>query len=79
MQGWPPGMHRELLKDRAAEADLIEIWMYSFENWGEVQADRYFAALERGMGTEVGQVSSRYSSWRTSSPSSEEEAKSGFP
>lgn len=32
-----------------AEADLLEIWRYSFETWGEAQADRYYDALVRGI------------------------------
>ncbi len=43
-------MPRELVKDRAAETDLIGIWVYSFEQWNEEQADRYLAALEHGIG-----------------------------
>ncbi len=43
-------MPRELVKDKAAEADLIGIWVYSFEAWGEAQADRYLEALEHGIG-----------------------------
>jgi toxin ParE1/3/4 len=31
---------RALLVSRRAEADLREIWTYTFENWGEEQADR---------------------------------------
>lgn len=27
----------------------IGIWCYSFETWGEAQADRYLGALEEGM------------------------------
>ena len=40
---------RRLAKDRAAERDLIDIWIYSYGEWGEVQADRYLAALARGI------------------------------
>ena len=43
-------MHRRLVKDRAAEGDLIGIWIYSFETWSVAQADRYLDALERGIG-----------------------------
>lgn len=43
-------MARELVKDQAAEADLIGIGVYSFETWGEAQADRYLGALEHGIG-----------------------------
>jgi len=32
-------MPRELVKDRVAEADLIGIWVYSFETWSEAQAE----------------------------------------
>lgn len=28
-----------------AEQDLLDIWLYSFENWDEVQADRYLDRL----------------------------------
>jgi toxin ParE1/3/4 len=42
-------MDRKLVKDNAAESDLIGIWVYSFETWGEAQADRYLAALENGI------------------------------
>ena len=43
-------MPRELVQDRAAEADLVGIWVYSFETWGEAQADRYLDSLELGIG-----------------------------
>lgn len=39
-------MSRKLVKDNAAEEDLIGIWNYSYENWGEVQADRYLDTIE---------------------------------
>lgn len=32
-----------------AQTDLSGIWLYSFENWGEKQADRYYDALINGM------------------------------
>ena len=48
-QGYRLKMHRELVKDRAAEADLIGIWLYTFETWSEAQADRYLSTLERGI------------------------------
>ena len=28
-------------KQHLAEQDLIQIWLYSFENWGLMQADNY--------------------------------------
>lgn len=42
-------MARKLVKDYAAETDLISIWVYSFQQWGEVQADRYLLALASGI------------------------------
>jgi toxin ParE1/3/4 len=44
-------MRRHLRKDRAAEEDLVGIWLYSFENWGIAQADRYLSAIETGIGS----------------------------
>lgn len=40
---------RELVISERAEADLREIWHYSFDTWGEVQADRYLDELDAGM------------------------------
>ena len=40
---------RELVVSHRAEADLREIWVYSFENWGEEQADRYLDQLDDGL------------------------------
>jgi len=33
-------MPRTLAKYQAAETDLIGIWVYSYEQWSEAQADR---------------------------------------
>jgi len=33
-----------------AESDLIDIWQYSFEEWGEIQADKYLDELDSGIG-----------------------------
>jgi len=35
-----------LQKTRQAEQDLIEIWRYTFEKWGETQADAYLRKIE---------------------------------
>jgi toxin ParE1/3/4 len=32
-----------------AESDLVDIWRYSFEEWGEVQADKYLDQLDSGI------------------------------
>ena len=42
-------MSQALVHDRAAERDLIEIWVYTHRMWGEAQADRYLDALEAGI------------------------------
>lgn len=47
--GCGPRNRRRLVKDHAAEADLVGIWVYTFENWGEARADSYLRILERGM------------------------------
>ena len=39
-------MHRALVKDRAAENDLIEIWVYTLQTWGEAQAEKYLGILQ---------------------------------
>ena len=33
-------------KQALAEKDLINIWLYSYENWGEPQADKYHDQLD---------------------------------
>ena len=48
-------MARNLVKDHAAETDLIGIWVYSFNHWREGQADRYLSALEDGIQKLVGE------------------------
>ena len=39
---------RALVISERAEADLREIWVYSFKRWGEAQADRYLDGLDDG-------------------------------
>jgi len=33
-------------KQALAEKDLIKIWLYSYDNWGEPQADKYLDQLD---------------------------------
>ncbi len=33
-------------KHALAERDIINIWVYSFENWGRAQADKYHDQLD---------------------------------
>lgn len=42
-------MTRRLVVSERAEADLREIWLYSFKTWGEAQADRYLDELDTGL------------------------------
>lgn len=39
----------EIVKTPLAETDLENIWAYSFQTWGEAQADRYLEQLELGV------------------------------
>ena len=39
----------ELFKKPLAEDDLKDIWLYSFRNWGETQADYYLQQLDAGL------------------------------
>lgn len=32
-----------------AERDIKNIWLYSFKNWGEAQADKYYDELSKAM------------------------------
>lgn len=41
----------KLYKQAQAEQDLINIWLYTYEAWGEAQADRYFQELNSGLKT----------------------------
>jgi toxin ParE1/3/4 len=37
---------RRVRKQASAEHDLIDIWVYSYEQWGEDQAEKYVRDLE---------------------------------
>ncbi len=39
----------EIQKSQKARSDLKGIWAYSFDQWGEDQADRYYDHLEKAM------------------------------
>lgn len=36
-------------KSVRAERGLLQIWLYTFRTWGEVQADRYLDELDRSI------------------------------
>ena len=36
-------------KQTLAEQDLVEIWLYTFQEWGERQADRYLDDLDEAI------------------------------
>ena len=40
-----------LLLSKAAQSDLVGIWVFSFLGWGEAQADRYVDELGDGLRT----------------------------
>ncbi|MBL4770678.1 MAG: type II toxin-antitoxin system RelE/ParE family toxin [Planctomycetes bacterium] len=40
---------REVLKRPRAYADLEDIWLYTHEQWGEKQADRYMRRLDEAL------------------------------
>ena len=40
---------RKIVKRPLARQDLKQIWRYSFKEWGEAQADTYFADIEAGI------------------------------
>lgn len=42
-------MKRKVHKQSRAENDLIDVWLYSFEQWGADQADRYLDELDKGI------------------------------
>ena len=42
-------MRRTVVISDRAEQDLLEIWVYSFRQWSEQQADRYLDQLDDGM------------------------------
>ena len=38
-----------IFKTQAAESDLENIWLYTFEQWNEEQADKYYDELIEGI------------------------------
>lgn len=40
---------RRVVNTPDAQSDLENIWLYSFEQWGERQADKYFDELIEGI------------------------------
>ena len=40
---------RKVRKQTLAEADLVDVWIYTHDRWGEAQAERYFDELETGI------------------------------
>jgi len=38
----------DIYKHSLAEEDLINIWLYTYEKWGEMQADTYLDQLTAG-------------------------------
>lgn len=42
-------MALRIVKNIAAENDLVDIWIYSFDKWGTAQADKYLDQLDDGI------------------------------
>jgi toxin ParE1/3/4 len=40
---------RRIFKTQEAESDFEDIWLYSFEQWNEAQADTYYDQLIEGI------------------------------
>lgn len=40
---------KKINKTQSAENDLIDIWLYSFSEWGESLADEYLDQLNTGI------------------------------
>ncbi len=38
-----------IYKQVQAKQDLINIWLYTFNEWGEIQADKYLDGLENSL------------------------------
>ena len=39
----------DIYKQYLAEQDLIDIWLYTYTEWGEKQADKYLDELEKAI------------------------------
>ena len=44
---------RRIHVHESAESELIDIWRYSIEEWGEVQADKYLDGLDSGISPRI--------------------------
>lgn len=42
---------RKLVKRPLAQQDIQKIWLYTYETWGEAQADKYLNELDMGIQT----------------------------
>ncbi len=38
-----------IYKQSQAKQDLIDVWLYTFNQWGEAQADKYLDGLENAL------------------------------
>ncbi len=39
----------KIYQQPAAKQDLIDIWLYTFHQWGEIQANNYLDALDQAL------------------------------
>ncbi|MDA0967548.1 MAG: type II toxin-antitoxin system RelE/ParE family toxin [Proteobacteria bacterium] len=40
---------KKIFRTKLAEADFVDIWLYTYNNWGEVQADKYIDELNKSL------------------------------
>ncbi|WP_331711043.1 type II toxin-antitoxin system RelE/ParE family toxin, partial [Sulfitobacter sp. HI0054] len=45
----PALLMREIHHSQAAKSDLVDIWVETYRQWGEAQADRYLDDIERAL------------------------------
>jgi plasmid stabilization system protein ParE len=38
-----------IYKQAQAKQDLVEVWLYTFNEWSETQADKYLDGLENAL------------------------------
>lgn len=57
----------DVRKQARAERDLREIWRYTFENWGDRQADAYLATIDAAI-RKLAEGSARSADWSHVAP-----------
>jgi toxin ParE1/3/4 len=42
-------LKHKIHKQALAESDLVDVWLYTFEQWDERQADKHLDELDQGI------------------------------